>query len=61
MPNKIKVKLVRSVIGTIPKHRKTVRSMGLRKIGAENTFEDTPSIRGKISQVTYLVKAEEVK
>ena len=52
----ISVKLVRSVAGTRESHRATVRGLGLRKIGSESTLEDTPSVRGMIDKVRYLVK-----
>ena len=52
----ISVKLVRSIAGTRESHRATVRGLGLRKIGSESTLEDTPSVRGMIDKVRYLVK-----
>lgn len=54
--NLVKVKLVRSVIGTRADHRDTVRGLGLRRLHDERTLEDTPSIRGMIRKVDYLVK-----
>ena len=54
--NVVKVKLVRSVIGTRADHRDTVRGLGLRRLHDERTLEDTPSIRGMIRKVDYLVK-----
>lgn len=56
---KIKVTQVHSAIATPPKHRKILRSMGLRKTGRSRVFEDNPSIRGKIFHVRHLVKVEE--
>jgi large subunit ribosomal protein L30 len=50
------VKLVRSVAGTRRSHRDTVRGLGLRKLNSERTLEDTPSVRGMIEKVSYLVK-----
>jgi large subunit ribosomal protein L30 len=61
MAGKIKVRLVRSTIGCIPKQRATVRSLGLRKIGSEREHEDKPEIRGMIRMVSHLVSVEEVK
>ena len=49
------VKLVRSVAGTRESHRATVRGLGLRKTGSVSTLEDTPSVRGMINKVSYLV------
>ena len=52
----LKVKLVRSVIGTKQSHRDTVRGLGLRKLNRESVLEDTPAVRGMINKVAYLVK-----
>jgi len=58
---KIKIRLVRSTIGALPKQRATVRSLGLRKIGSSAVQEDTPVIKGMIRAVSHLVKVEDVK
>ncbi|MDR0375108.1 MAG: 50S ribosomal protein L30 [Treponema sp.] len=58
---RIKIRLTRSVIGTLPKQRATVRSLGLRKIGSVTEQEDTPAIKGMIRVVSHLVSVEEVK
>jgi len=58
---KIKIRLVRSTIGQIPKHRATVRSLGLRKIGSCTVQEDTPAIKGMVRAVSHLVAVEDVK
>ena len=55
-PQKLKVQLVRSPIGTKESHRATVRGLGLRKLNSESTLEDTPAVRGMINKVSYLVK-----
>jgi large subunit ribosomal protein L30 len=57
---RVKVTQVRSAIGTKPKHRGTLRALGLRGIGQSNTFEDRPEIRGMIARVPHLVEVEEV-
>lgn len=57
----LKVTLVRSTIGTKPKHRGTVRALGLGKLGSTNTLPDRPEIRGMIAKVPHLVAVEEVK
>ena len=54
----LKVTLVRSPIGTKQSHRACVRGLGLRKIRQTVELADTPSIRGMIDQVGYLVKCE---
>jgi large subunit ribosomal protein L30 len=56
----IKVTQIRSSIGTKPKHRGTLRALGLRKLGQSNTLPDRPEIRGMIARVPHLVKVEEV-
>ncbi len=58
--SEIKVTQVRSTIGVIPKHRGTMRALGLRKIGSTNTLPDRPEIRGMIARVPYLIKVEYV-
>ena len=56
----LKVTQVRSAIGTKPKQRCTLRALGLRRIGASNTLEDRPEIRGMIARVPHLVEVTEV-
>ncbi|MDO9237180.1 MAG: 50S ribosomal protein L30 [Aquabacterium sp.] len=51
----VTVKLVRSVIGTREDHRATVRGLGLRRLNSTSVLEDTPSVRGLINKVRYLV------
>lgn len=55
---KIKVTLVKSVIGTKQDHRATVRGLGLRRINHTTLLQDTPAVRGMIKKVAYLVKCE---
>ncbi len=55
---KIKVTLVKSVIGTKQDHRATVRGLGLRKLNSVAILEDTPAVRGMIHKIAYLVKCE---
>ena len=55
---KIKVTLVKSVIGTKPEHRASVRGLGLRRMNHTVEVEDTPSNRGMINAVSYLLKCE---
>jgi large subunit ribosomal protein L30 len=55
---KIKVTLVKSVIGTRESHRATVRGLGLRKLNHTVELEDTPAVRGMIQKVAYLLKYE---
>jgi large subunit ribosomal protein L30 len=53
---KIKVTLVRSLIGTKGEHRLCVRGLGLRRINQSVEVIDTPANRGMINKVSYLVK-----
>jgi large subunit ribosomal protein L30 len=52
---------VRSAIGTKPKHRGTLRALGLGRIGRSNTLPDRPEIRGMIARVPHLITVEEVE
>ena len=54
--SKVKLQLVRSVIGTRESHRATVRGLGLRRINSVSELQDTPAVRGMINKVSYLVK-----
>ena len=56
---KIKIKLIRSIIGREDKHKKTIQALGLRKIGQVVEKEDTPQIRGMIALVDYMVEVIE--
>ena len=58
---KIKVTLVKSLIGTKQSHRATVRGLGLRRLNSSAELQDTPAIRGMVHKVTYLVKCEVVR
>ena len=55
---KLKVTLVKSVIGTKQSHRATVRGLGLRRLNSTAELEDTPAVRGMINKVSYLLKCE---
>ncbi|ALD15430.1 50S ribosomal protein L30 [Buchnera aphidicola (Aphis glycines)] len=55
----ITITQVKSSIGRIPKHKKTLFGLGLRFIGHTVTLEDTPSIRGMIKKVSYILKIQE--
>ena len=55
----LKITQVRSSIGTKPKHRGTLRALGLRGIGQTNTLPDRPEIGGMIARVPHLVRVEE--
>jgi large subunit ribosomal protein L30 len=55
----LKVTQLKSGIGTKPKHRGTLRALGLGRIGKTNTLPDRPEIRGMIAKVPHLIKVEE--
>lgn len=61
MQRKLKVTLVKSVIGRPEKHRQVLRGMGLTRINRTVILDDTTSIRGMVQKVSHLVKMEEVK
>jgi large subunit ribosomal protein L30 len=52
----VKIQLVRSPIGCKQSHRDTVRGLGLRKLNSVSELQDTPSVRGMINKIAYLVK-----
>ncbi|CAN7238883.1 MULTISPECIES: 50S ribosomal protein L30 [Burkholderiales] len=52
----VKVQLVKGLIGTREDHRATVRGLGLRRVNSVSELQDTPSVRGMINKVSYLVK-----
>ncbi len=54
----IKVTQVRSASGKLKAHKACVAGLGLRRIGHTVEVEDTPSVRGMINKVSYLVKVE---
>lgn len=59
MATKLKITLVKSMIGRPEKHRKVLRGMGLTKLNRTVYLENTPSIRGMVNVVSHLVKTEE--
>ncbi len=58
---KVKVTLRRSVICSLPKQRKTVKALGLRKIGSSVIIEANESMMGMVNVISHLVSVEEVK
>ncbi|GIM29911.1 50S ribosomal protein L30 [Clostridium polyendosporum] len=57
---KVKLTLLKSLIGRKKEHIATANALGLKKIGKTVEHEDTPQIRGMINKVNYLLKIEEV-
>ncbi len=58
---KLKVTLVRSTIGAVPKNRKTIESMGFRKLNQTKVFPDNAATRGALHKVAPYIKVEEVE
>ena len=56
----LKITLVKSPIGAVPKHKATVEAMGLRKLNKTIVLPDNAATRGQIQQIRHLVKVEEV-
>jgi large subunit ribosomal protein L30 len=54
----LRVTQIRSAIGTKPKHRGTLRALGLRGIGRTNVLPDRPEIRGMLARVPHLVDVQ---
>ncbi|NVM21838.1 MAG: 50S ribosomal protein L30 [Desulfobacterales bacterium] len=59
MSKPIRITLKRSIIGKPEKHRRVVRSLGLRKLNRSVVVQDTPAIRGMIRKVGHLLEVEE--
>ena len=57
---KIKVTLVKSTISALPKHKKIVEALGLKKINSFIIHEENASILGMIEKVSYLLKVEKI-
>ncbi len=60
MADKLKITLVKSPIGAIPKHKATVEALGLKKMQKTVEMPDNAAVRGMIDQVKHLVKVEEI-
>ncbi len=56
----LKITLVKSTIGAVPKHKKTIEALGLKKLNKSVELPDNASTRGMVQQVRHLVKVEEV-
>ena len=56
----LKITLVKSTIGAIPKHKKTIAALGLRKLNSSVVQKDNEAIRGMLHHVKHLVKVEEI-
>ena len=56
----LKITLVKSTIGAVPKHKKTVEALGLKKLNKTVVLPDNAATRGMVKHVSHLVKVEEV-
>ena len=54
----VRVRLVKSINGCQGRHRLSVKALGLRKLNDVRELKDSPSVRGLINQVSYLVRVE---
>ena len=59
MADKVKVTLVKSPIGAIPKHHATVAALGLKKLNKSVELPNNDATMGMVKQVQHLVKVEE--
>lgn len=55
----LKITLVKSTIGAVPKHKKTVAALGLKKLNQSIVLPDNGATRGQIAQIQHLIKVEE--
>lgn len=60
MAENLKITLVKSTIGAIPKHKLTVAALGLKKIGQSVVKKNNDATKGQIQQVRHLLKVEEI-
>ena len=56
----LKVTLEKSTIGAVPKHKKTVEALGLKKLNKSVALPNNAATKGMIAQVRHLVKVEEI-
>ena len=61
MAKTLKITLVKSTIGALPKHKKVVEALGLRKLHHSVELPDNEAVRGMIKKVVHLVTVEEIE
>lgn len=54
----VKVTLIRSPIGALPKHKLCLQGLGLRRMHQTVEVEDTPAVRGMINKISYMLAVE---
>lgn len=59
--SRLKVTQVKSTIGSVRNHKRTVRALGLKRLRDSRVHEDTPQMRGMVHKVRHLVRVEEVQ
>jgi large subunit ribosomal protein L30 len=57
---RLKITQVKSSIGRLKKHKACLTGLGLRRVGHSVEREDTPSIRGMLNRISYLINVEEL-
>lgn len=60
MAQSLKITLKRSLIGQVPRNRRTARALGLKKLNKTVVQPDTPPIRGMVRAIRHMVEVEEV-
>ena len=60
MAGELKITLVKSTIGALPKHKKTVQALGLKKLHSSVIRQNNTATLGMVNQVKHLVKVEEI-
>ncbi len=55
---KLRVKLIKSPIDRMQRHKRTLRALGLRRVGQEAILADNPQVRGMVRQVSYMVEVK---
>ena len=60
MADRLKITLIKSTIGAVPKNKATVEAMGLKKIGKSVEMPNNDATKGMLQKVRHLVKVEEI-
>ena len=58
---RVRIELVKSLIGSKPAHRRTVKALGLGRMHSKREHRLTPSIQGMIRSISHMVKVEEIQ
>ena len=60
MAKQLEITLIRSTIGRVPKHRQTVKALGLKKLHKPVVVDDSLQIRGMINSINYMLKVRDI-